>query len=281
MADKISLHDLFAMRERQEPIAMITAYDYPSALLADAAGIDMILVGDSLGMVVHGFDTTLPVTLDMMILHSQAVMRATQRAFVVGDMPFGTFQISVEEAKRNAIRFVAEAGVDAVKLEGGATMAETVRAIVDTGVAVMGHIGLTPQSVSAFGGMKVQGKDLDRARQLVRDAIALEEAGAFSMVLEAVPARLADLITRTISIPTIGIGAGPGCSGQVLVMHDLLTLFDRFTPKFVKRYANVAAVMQEAFERYGAEVRAGQFPADEHTFSIHNDVMEALESEFG
>jgi 3-methyl-2-oxobutanoate hydroxymethyltransferase len=281
MADKITLHDLQALRERGEPITMLTAYDYPSALLVDAAGIDMILVGDSLGMVVHGLPTTLPVTLDMMILHSLAVMRAVEYAFVVGDMPFGTFQISVEEAKRSAARFVAEAAVDAVKLEGGQTMAETVRAIVSMGVAVQGHIGLTPQSVGAFGGMKVQGKDVDRARQLVRDAIALEEAGAFSIVLEAVPARLADLITRTISIPTIGIGAGAGCSGQVLVMHDLLNLFDRFTPKFVKKYGNISAAMTDAFIQYRDEVRGGQFPAAEHTFSIHDDVMGALEDEFG
>jgi len=277
MPDKITLHDLNALREQGQPITMITAYDYPSALLVDAAGIEMILVGDSLGMVVHGFTTTLPVTLDMMILHSQAVMRAVEHAYVVGDMPFGTYQISIEEAKRSAVRFVAEAGVDAVKLEGGETMAETVRAIVSMGVAVQGHIGLTPQSVGAFGGMKVQGKDIDRARQLVRDAIALEESGAFSMVLEAVPARLADLITRTVSIPTIGIGAGAGCSGQVLVMHDVLNLFDRFTPKFVKKYANVSAVMTDAFAQYRDDVRGGQFPAAEHTFSIHDDVMETLE----
>jgi 3-methyl-2-oxobutanoate hydroxymethyltransferase len=281
MPDKITLHDLHALREQSQPITMLTAYDYPSALLVDAGGIEMILVGDSLGMVVHGFTTTLPVTLDMMILHSQAVMRAVEHAYVVGDMPFATYQISLEEAKRNAARFVAEAGVDAVKLEGGETMAETVRAIVSMGVAVQGHIGLTPQSVGAFGGMKVQGKDVDRARQLVRDAIALEEAGAFSMVLEAVPARLADLITRTVSIPTIGIGAGAGCSGQVLVMHDVLNLFDRFTPKFVKKYANVSAVMADAFAQYRDEVRGGQFPAAEHTFSIHDDVMETLEAEFG
>ena len=278
---KVTLSDMQTMKENGEPITVVTAYDYPTALVADAAGINMLLVGDSLGMVVHGFETTLPVTMDMMVLHCQAVMRGAERAFVVGDMPFGSFQYTLEDAKRNAARFLKEAHVDAVKLEGGERSAATVAALVEMGVAVQGHIGLTPQSVSAFGGMKVQGKELDRARQLIDDAHALEDAGAFSIVLEAVPARLATLISRRLRVPTIGIGAGPGCDGQVLVTHDMIGLFDRFTPKFVKQYASVAQSMQEAYEAYIVDVRGGQFPAEEHIFSISDDVMAQLEDEYG
>ena len=277
--DKVTLHTLQAMKERGEPITMLTAYDYPTALLVDRSGVDMILVGDSLGMVVHGFETTLPVTMDMMILHCRAVRRGVERAYLVGDMPFGSYQLSIEEAKRNAIRLLAEGGVDAVKLEGGKHVADTVRELVEMGIAVQGHIGLTPQSISALGGFKAQGKTLEAARRLIDDAKALEQAGVFSLVLESVPARLAALITRTVRVPTIGIGAGGGCDGQVLVTHDLLGLSVRRTPKFAKRYADLAAVMQSAFETYRDEVRARAFPSAEHTFSIPDEVWKQIEAE--
>ncbi len=279
MMDKVTIHTLQTMKKRGERISVLTAYDYPTALMLDQSGIDMILVGDSLGMVVHGFENTLPVTMDMMIMHCQAVRRGTQRAFLVGDMPFMSYQTSLEEAKRNAGRLLAEGGVDAVKLEGGQHMAETVRALVQIGIAVQGHIGLTPQSVSALGGFKVQGKSLDAARNLIDEARILEEAGAFSIVLEAVPAQLATLVSRKISIPTIGIGAGAGCDGQVLVSHDLLGLFDRFTPKFVRQYAQIGQAMRDAFAAYRDDVRTGNFPASEHGFSMQDEVWQAIESE--
>lgn len=276
--DKVTLHDLSEKKQRGEPIAMLTAYDYPTARLIDESGIDMILVGDSLGMVVHGFETTLPVTLDMMIMHCQAVRRGVKRAFVVGDLPFGSYQISVEDAKRNAARLMAASGVDAVKLEGGQPMVATVRALVEMGIAVMGHIGLTPQSVSGLGGFKVQGKTVEVAQRLVDDARALEQAGAFAMVLESIPARLAALITQDIAIPTIGIGAGAGCDGQVLVTHDLLGLYDRFVPKFVKQYATLAETLRGAFASYRDDVSARTFPAAEHSFSLSDDVWRAAQS---
>jgi 3-methyl-2-oxobutanoate hydroxymethyltransferase len=277
--DKVTLHTLQAMKERGEPITMLTAYDYPTALLIDRSGVDMILVGDSLGMVVHGFETTLPVTMEMMILHCRAVRRGVERAYLIGDMPFGSYQLSIEEAKRNAVRLLAEGGVDAVKLEGGQPVAETIRALVEMGVAVQGHIGLTPQSVSALGGFKAQGKTLEAARRLLDDARALEQAGVFSLVLESVPARLAALITRSVRVPTIGIGAGAGCDGQVLVTHDLLGLSVRHTPKFAKRYADLAAVMQSAFEAYRDEVRGRVFPSAEHEFSMADEVWAQIEAE--
>jgi 3-methyl-2-oxobutanoate hydroxymethyltransferase len=280
MGEKITIHDLQSMKARGEPITMLTAYDYPTALLIDRSGIDMILVGDSLGMVVHGFETTLPVTMDMMILHCRAVRRGVERAFLVGDMPFMSYQVNQEEAKRNAARFLAEGGVGAVKLEGGQPMAATVRALVEIGIAVQGHIGLTPQSISAMGGFKVQGKSLDAARRLLADARALQDAGAFSIVLEGIPAQLAGLITRSISIPTIGIGAGAACDGQVLVTHDLLGLFDRFTPKFVRQYANIGQAMSEAFAAYREDVRGGAFPAQEHSFGMPDEAWAAIEAEF-
>lgn len=274
--DKITLHDLRQKKARGEPITMLTAYDYPTALLIDQSAIDLVLVGDSLGMVVHGFETTLPVTLEMMILHCQAVRRGVRRALLIGDMPFGSYQVSLEQAKRSAIRLLAEGGVDAVKLEGGQAVVETVRALVELGCAVMGHIGLTPQSVSALGGFKVQGKTLEAARQLIRDAQALEAAGAFALVLESIPARLAALITQTVSIPTIGIGAGAACDGQVLVTPDLLGLYERFTPKFAKQYAQLATTMRQAFAAYRDEVRARTFPAEEHTFALPEEVWQRL-----
>lgn len=274
--EKVSIHQLQAMKRRGEPIVMLTAYDYPTALIMDQAGIDVILVGDSAGMVVHGFENTLPVTLDMMVLHCQAVRRGARRAFVIGDMPFMSYQVSIEQAKRSAGRLLIEGGVDAVKLEGGQPVAGTVRALVEIGIAVQGHIGLTPQSVSQLGGFKVQGKTAAAARRLIDDAQALEQAGAFSLVLESVPARLASLITQSIGIPTIGIGAGAGCDGQVLVSHDVLGLFDRFTPKFARQYAQLSEAMRAAFEAYRDDVRARVFPAEEHTFAMPDDVWDAL-----
>jgi 3-methyl-2-oxobutanoate hydroxymethyltransferase len=277
--EKVTIHSLQAMKERGEPISMLTAYDYPTALLLDQSGIDAILVGDSVGMVVHGLESTLPVTMDMMIMHCRAARRGVQRALLIGDMPFASYQLNIEEAKRNAARFLVEGGVDAVKLEGGQRMAETIRELVEMGIAVQGHIGLTPQSISAFGGYKVQGKTVEIARRLLDDARALENAGAFSMVIEGIPAKLAALITRSVRIPTIGIGAGSGCDGQVLVTHDMLGLFDRFAPKFVKQYGNIAQAMRTAFEAYRDEVRARTFPAEEHEYVMPDDIWQAVLSD--
>jgi 3-methyl-2-oxobutanoate hydroxymethyltransferase len=276
---KISLQDLQAKKDRHEPITMLTAYDYPTALLIDQAGIDMILVGDSMGMVVHGLESTLPVTMDMMVTHCAAVRRGVKRAYLLGDMPFMSYQVTIEEAKRNAARLLVEGGVDAVKLEGGVPMADTIRALVDIGIAVQGHIGLTPQSVSAMGGFKVQGKTVETARRLLDDARAVEQAGAMSIVLEGIPARLAELISRSLRIPTIGIGAGGGCDGQVLVTHDILGLYDRFTPKFVKQYVKLSEPMLAAFTAYRQDVESRAFPAPEHEFSIADDVWAAVEAE--
>ncbi|WJW67976.1 3-methyl-2-oxobutanoate hydroxymethyltransferase [Candidatus Chlorohelix allophototropha] len=257
-------------------IAMVTAYDYPSALIADRVGMDMILVGDSLAMVVLGYDSTVSVTMEEMLHHCKAVRRGAKDSILVGDMPFGSYQTGSEEAIRNAVRFLKEAGMDAVKLEGGVYQAEIARAIVRSGIPVMGHIGLLPQLVSATGGFKVQGRDEEGARRLLEDAKAMEEAGCFAIVLEAIPDRLATMITNSIKIPTIGIGAGAGCDGQVLVMHDLIGLFDRFTPRFVKKYANVYGMIEDALTQYRDEVVNGQFPATEHTFTIKDDVLARL-----
>jgi 3-methyl-2-oxobutanoate hydroxymethyltransferase len=255
-------------KERGEKIAVLTSYDYPSALILDRAGIDSILVGDSLGMVVLGYENTLPVTMDEMIHHCRAVARGAKSALLVGDMPFLSYQVSAEEAVRNAGRFLQQGGMDAVKLEGGRERLEVVRAIVGAGIPVMGHLGLTPQSVHQLGGFRPQGKTAASAKRLLEDALLLEQAGCFSIVLESVPARLAELVSRRLSIPTIGIGAGAGCDGQVLVLHDLLGLFDRFTPKFVKQYAHLNAAMRSAFAEYIADVQAGRFPAAEHTVEM-------------
>ena len=273
---KVSLITLREIKERGEPIVSLTAYDYPNALAADAAGVDLILVGDSLGMVVLGYETTLPVTMDEMLHHCRAVARGAKWAFLTGDMPFLSYQADVAEAVRNAGRFLAEAGMDSVKLEGGGELASTVRAIVSAGIPVMGHIGLTPQSVHQLGGYRAQGRSAAAARALLDDALALQQAGCFAIVLESVPARVAALISERLTVPTIGIGAGAGCDGQVLVSHDLLGLFDRFTPRFVKQYANLRGEMLRAFERYHAEVRGREFPASEHTFSIGDDEWQAL-----
>jgi 3-methyl-2-oxobutanoate hydroxymethyltransferase len=264
---KVTVHTLREKRGRGEPIAMVTAYDYPTARAADEAGVDAILVGDSLAMVVLGHPNTLSVTMDEMLHHARAVARGAQRALLVGDMPFLSYQADESEAVRNAGRFL-QAGMDAVKLEGGRSFAPTAAAIVRAGIPVQGHVGLTPQSIHALGGWKVQGRTAHAARELLEDALALQEAGCFSVVLESVPDRLAAYVTERLSIPTIGIGAGASTSGQVLVAHDLLGLFDRFTPKFVKRYAELGAAMREAFAAYRADVTARTFPGPEHSYSM-------------
>jgi 3-methyl-2-oxobutanoate hydroxymethyltransferase len=263
-------------KDRGEPITMLTAYDYPTALAVDKAGIDSILVGDSLAMVVLGYENTLPVTMEEMLHHSRAVARGAKSALLIGDMPFMSYQVSVEEATRNAGRFLQQGGMDAVKLEGGRERADAIRSITGAGIPVMGHLGLTPQSVNQLGGFRAQGKTAIAAKRLVEDALILEEAGCFGIVLESVPARLAELISKKISIPTIGIGAGVGCDGQVLVTHDLLGLFDRFTPKFVKKYANFHQEMQKAFSDYIDDVETKRFPAPEHTVEMDDKEWDAL-----
>lgn len=273
---KVTILDLQEKKQRGEPITMLTAYDYPTALLVDRAGMDIILVGDSLAMVVLGHENTVAVTMEEMLHHCKAVARGAKYPLLVGDMPFLSYQVERREAVRNAGRFLKEGGMDVVKLEGGQEMADTVKAIVDAGIPVMGHIGLTPQSISKLGGFRVQGKSVEAAKKLLADAAALEEAGAFSIILEAVPDRLAQLITERVKIPTIGIGAGPHCDGQVLVIHDLIGLFDRFTPKFVKRYANIFPILTQALEQYREEVLSGAFPGKEHSFTMPDEVYEAL-----
>jgi len=263
---KITPPALRARKGKGPAISVITAYDYPTAKIADEAGIDAILVGDSLGMVCLGYPDTVSVTMDEMIHHTAAAARGTTNALVIGDMPFLSYQTSVEDAVRNAGRFLKEGRADCVKLEGGKTQADKVAAIVRAGIPVMGHIGLTPQTAGQLGGFKVQGKDASAALALIEDAKALEEAGAFSIVIECVPSSLGAQVTRAISIPTIGIGAGPKCDGQVLVIHDVVGLFDRFTPKFVKRYADVSKEIKKALMTYKAEVEAGTFPDKEHSF---------------
>ncbi len=263
-------------KERREPITMLTAYDYPTAMGMDKAGIDSILVGDSLAMVVLGYDNTLPVTMEEMLHHCRAVARGAKTALLVGDMPFMSYQVSTEEATRNAGRFLQQGSMDAIKLEGGRERADAIRSITGAGIPVMGHLGLTPQSVHQLGGFRAQGKTAIAAKRLVEDAMILEEAGCFSIVLESVPARVAELISKRISIPTIGIGAGAGCDGQVLVTHDLLGLFDRFTPKFVKKYANFHLEMQRAFADYIEDVETKRFPAQEHTVEMDDTEWDAL-----
>lgn len=265
---KITTLSLRQKKERGEPISMLTAYDYPSALAVDQAGIDAILVGDSLAMVVLGYENTLSVTMDDMLHHSRAVARGAKFALLIGDMPFMSYQVSVEEAVRNAGRFLQEGGMDAIKLEGGAERVPAVQAIVRAGIPVMGHLGLTPQSVNQLGGFRPQAKNAVAARKLLADALALEAAGCFSIVLESVPARLGEYVSQRLNVPTIGIGAGVGCDGQVLVIHDMLGFFDRFTPKFVKKYANLHTDMQRALGAYIDDVETRRFPSQEHTVSM-------------
>lgn len=263
---KVTITQLQQMKERGEKISMTTAYDYPTAYFADKAGIEVILVGDSLAMTVLGLDSTVSVTVEEMIHHIKAVVRGAQKAMVVGDMPFGSYNASSEQAIMNATRLMKEGGCDVVKLEGGVEMAEKVKAIVDAGIPVMGHIGLTPQTISKLGGFKVQGKDIEAVRGLLKSAQALQEAGAFSIVIECVPEQVGRLITQKVRIPTIGIGAGRYCDGQVLVFHDMLGLFEKFVPKFVKRYADLGPEVVSALQRFRKEVKGGIFPSDEHVF---------------
>jgi len=273
---RVTTASLKAKRLNKEKISMLTAYDYSTAAMVDEAGIDMILVGDSLGMVFLGYENTLSVTMEDMIHHTKAVVRGTHNAMVVGDMPFLSYHISVSEAVRNAGRFVQEAGAQAVKLEGGQERIATVKAILDAQIPVMGHIGLTPQSVNQFGGFKVQGKDIETATKLIKDAVALDEAGVFSMVLEGVPTKLAKKITEEVSVPTIGIGAGHYCDGQVLVINDMLGMFKGHIPKFVKKFANLEPIIIAALRDYKKEVQEGTFPGEEHGFTINDDILEKL-----
>jgi len=266
MGEKITVPEIRKMKSRGEKITALTAYDYSFARVLDEAGVDILLVGDSLGSVIQGQESTLPVTLEEIIYHTRAVVRGRKQALVVADMPFLSFQVSVEEAKRNAGRLLKEAGAEAVKIEGGVHMLETIEGIAQMGIPVMGHVGLTPQSIHQFGGYKVQGKERQQKDAILRDALVVEEGGAFSVVLEGIPMDLAQEITRRLSIPTIGIGAGHHCDGQVLVVHDMLGLFDMYTPKFVKRYADLKGVMTDAVKSFIAEVREGSFPDEEHSF---------------
>jgi 3-methyl-2-oxobutanoate hydroxymethyltransferase len=276
---RFSLPDLAAMKPNGEKIVMVTAYDAPGARLADEVGIELILVGDSAAMVVLGHDSTVPATVDEMIVLTRAARRGAHRALLVADMPFGSFQVSDAEAVANAVRFIKEADADAVKLEGGGASLSRVRAIVGAGIPVMGHIGLTPQSATMLGGFKAQGRTAAKARALLADAQALQEAGCFAIVLEAVPAPVATRVSQTLRIPTIGIGAGPGCDGQVLVWHDLLGLTEGRAPRFVKRYAQLAEDIRQALAAYAADVRRGSFPAEEHSYGIPDEELALFESE--
>lgn len=279
--NKITVYDILRMKKSGEKITMLTAYDAGFARLIDQAGIEVVLVGDSLGMVVLGYDSTVPVTMDEMIHHARAVRHGVQRALLVGDMPFLSYQVDVREAITNAGRFLKEAGCDAVKVEGGLEICETVKSLVRAGIPVMGHIGLTPQTAGALGGFKVQGKDAASAKMLVAAAKGLEEAGAFAVVLECIPDKLAGFISRSVGIPTVGIGAGPGCDGQVLVTHDLLGLFEKFIPKFVKKYAQLAPLIKEAVGLYRDEVKNGAFPDADHSFTMKGEVTDLLQENEG
>lgn len=273
---KVTIPQLLDMKREGKKIRMVTAYDYMTALLVDETDIEMILVGDSLGMVVLGYEGTVPVTMEEMLHHIKPVVKAARNTFVVGDMPFGSYNESIESAIRNANRILKEGGADAVKLEGGLNVVKTVEALVNGGIPVMGHIGLTPQTATQLGGFKVQGKDIEAARRLLEEAQALEAAGAFAIVLECIPSALAKLITERVNIPTIGIGAGPHCDGQVLVIHDMLGMFKRFTPKFVKKYADLAPQILEALKTYAHEVAEGIFPGPEHSFGMNEEILSKL-----
>jgi len=273
---KVTIGDLMAKKESGKRISMMTAYDFPGAHMVDQSGIDTILVGDSLGMVVLGYTSTVPVTMEEMIHHTKAVMRGTTWAFVIGDMPFMSYQASIEDAVRNAGRFIKEGGCDAVKLEGGSEVAPVVKAIVTAGIPVCAHIGLTPQTATQLGGFRVQGKDAESARNLIKSAKDLEAAGAFMVVMECIPDVLAARITKELAIPTIGIGAGRDCDGQVLVYHDTVGLFERFTPKFVKQYIKLGPMIVDALKEYKREVEEGVFPGDEHTFTMSKEEAKKL-----
>lgn len=273
---KVTTHTFRKKKISGTPITMLTAYDYSTALAMDKAGVDSILVGDSLGMVVLGYETTLPVTMDDMLHHCKAVARGAKAPLLIGDMPFMSYQVSTQEAVRNAGRFLQEAGMDAVKLEGGSERLETIRGIVGAGIPVMGHLGLTPQSVHQLGGFRPQGKSATAAKQMRDEAHRLQDAGCFGIVLESVPAKIAAHISQELEIPTIGIGAGNGCDGQVLVTHDMLGLFERFTPRFVKKYAELHSDLEEAFAAYIKDVESRAFPAEEHSVAIKDEEWDAF-----
>jgi 3-methyl-2-oxobutanoate hydroxymethyltransferase len=274
---RVNIAQIKEMKGKGEKIAMLTAYDYSTAKIVDEVGVPLILVGDSLGMVVLGYETPIPVTMDVMIHHTKAVVRGTSKALIVGDMPFMTYHVSTEDALRNAARFIQEAGCQTVKLEGGVTVADKVKRMVQCGIPVMGHIGLTPQSVNQLGGWRVQGKTPEAALQLLQDALALEDAGAFAVVLEQVPTPLATLISRRLSIPTIGIGAGEGCDGQVLVIHDVFGLSDR-VPKLAKKYASIGEIMRQAVTEYYNEVKTGAFPTEKNSFTMDESLLADLKN---
>ena len=276
MEKKLNIQDIIMMKQNGEKISMLTAYDASFAGLIDASGIEMVLVGDSLGMVLLGYDSTIPVTMEEMLHHCRAVNRGIKRAVMVGDMPFMSYQVSESEAIINAGRFLKESGCDAVKLEGGTEMCDKVKAISLAGIPVMGHIGLTPQTASQLGGYKVQGRDADSARKLLQSARDLEASGAFSIVLECIPAELSEVITKAVSIPTIGIGAGKHCDGQVLVTHDMVGMFEKFIPSFVKQYANLASQIKEAVVTYNEEVKNGSFPSEDQSFNVQVDIQNLL-----
>ena len=274
---KNTVSTILEQKSNGDKITMLTAYDFSTARLADEAGVNTILVGDSLGMVMLGYENTLSVTMEDMIHHTKAVAKGAKNALVVADMPFMSYQTSVYDAVKNAGRLIKEGNAHAVKLEGGAEVADQIRAIVNAQIPVVAHLGLTPQSVNAFGGFKVQGKTAEKAKKLINDAKLIEEAGAFAVVLECIPAPLAEKISKTLTIPTIGIGAGNGCDGQVLVYQDMLGMFGAFTPKFVKKYAEVGEIMKGAFAEYIKEVKSGEFPDEAHSFAISEDVMKGLD----
>jgi len=276
---RVTINDIKEMKRRKEKIPMLTAYDYVTAKIVDEAGVPLILVGDSLGMVMLGYESTIPVTMDEMIHHTKAVVRGAKRALVVGDMPFMTYHVSVADALHNAARFIQEGGAQAVKLEGGEVVAEKVRRLVECGIPVMGHIGLTPQSMHQLGGFKVQGKVLEQARKLLNDAVVLEQSGAFTIVLECTPAPLSRLITEQVGIPTIGIGAGPDCDGQVQVISDILGLYTEFVPKHAKRFANLGQQVRNAVSTYISEVKSVSFPTMEHSYVMDESLIDAIASE--
>ncbi len=275
---KVTIPDIRKKKLEGRKITMLTAYDYPSGRLIDEAGMDMILVGDSLAMTVLGYDSTIPVTMDEMVHHAKAARRGIKYALLIGDMPFMTYNIGDKETIRNAGRFIKEGGCGAVKIEGGSEMAGTVKSLVRSGIPVLGHIGLTPQTATQLGGFKVQGKDAKSARRLIDSAVALEKAGCFAIVLECVPDKLAELITSKLEIPTIGIGAGPYCDGQVLVTNDMIGMYDRFTPRFVKKYADLWPQLANAFKRYREDVEGGMFPSKEHSFEMNKSELRKLKT---
>jgi 3-methyl-2-oxobutanoate hydroxymethyltransferase len=277
---RLTIRNIQKMKIDGERIAMLTAYDASSARIAEAAGVPMLLVGDSLGMVVQGRDSTVPVRLEHMIYHCEIVARVTERPLIVGDLPFMTYKVNPEQALTNAARLMQESGIGVVKLEGGAWLAPSIERLVQAGIPVMGHIGLTPQSVNQFGGFRVQGREIESARQLMHDALAVEAAGAFAVVLELVPGPLAQLVTERLRIPTIGIGAGAGCDGQVQVYHDILTLAGEFLPRHARQYTNASALFEAAVRQYVDEVRQGSFPTDEHSFNMDVAIIEQLSAEF-